>query len=261
MTQRASFGRQMWLLSRRSIAGTLRNAGVVIPALTVPLILFFVLASGLSAAEKVPGFPTKSFVTFALAVPFVNGALVAIANSGQAIATDIESGFIDRLSLTPMRRYALFGSQLAGVLVIGILQGAIFLGIGLGVGAHIKSGVLGGVVLIVLFLLTVVAFGALGMMIGMRTGSGEAVQAIAPMMTVFLFMSSMNFPRNLMEKEWFKWIATVNPLSYLVEGVRGLLIYRWDFQALGLGFAVAIGILLLGLFGSVQALKTRLVRT
>jgi ABC-2 type transport system permease protein len=74
-------------------------------------------------------------------------------------------------------------------------------------------------------------------------------------------MSSMNFPRNLIEKEWFKWIATVNPLSYLVEGVRGLLIYRWDLQALGLGFAVAIGILLLGLFGSVQALKTRLVRT
>lgn len=258
---RASFGTQLKLLARRSIVRTFRDPGSVAPALAVPLILFVVVSAGLEKATHLKGFPTHSIWTFTLTIAFANGAMVTVANSGQAIATDIEHGFINRLALTPMRGSALVGAQLAGPLVLGFFQALVFLGVGLAAGARFEAGPLGAVVLVAMFLAAVAAFGALGIFVGLRTGSGQAVQAIAPVMTVFLFLSSVNFPRNLITADWFKWVATVNPLSYLVEGMRSVLVTGWDKEALGLGFAFAFALLVIMLFASAMSLQGRMVRT
>ena len=50
------------------------------------------------------------------------------------------------------------------------------------------------------------------------------MQGLFPVFFVFLFLSSMNMPRNLIEADWFRWVATVNPVSYLIEAVRSLVI-------------------------------------
>ena len=66
----------------------------------------------------------------------------------------------------------------------------------------------------------------------LRTGSGEAVQGLFPLIFVALFLSSMALPRNLIEKDWFRTVATWNPVSYLLEGIRSLVIVGWDAEAL-----------------------------
>ena len=76
-------------------------------------------------------------------------------------------------------------------------------------------------------------------MLALRTGSGEAMQGLFPVLFVFLFISSMNMPRNLIEIDWFRIAATLNPVSYLIEGVRSLIITGWDAEALALAFGVA----------------------
>jgi ABC-2 type transport system permease protein len=78
---------------------------------------------------------------------------------------------------------------------------------------------------------------------------------------VFLFLSSMNMPRNLIEADWFRWVATVNPVSYLIEAVRSLVITGWDWEALGLGFAAAGALSLVGFALATHALWRRLERT
>jgi len=258
---RASFATQLKLLSRRSIVRTFRDPGSVVPAVAVPLILFVVVSAGLEKATHVKGFPTHTIWTFTLTLAFANGAMGTVATTGQAIATDIEHGFINRLALTPMKGFALVAAQLAGSVALGLLQAALFLGVGLAAGARFEAGPLGAVVLVLLFLTAVAAFGAFGLFVGLRTGSGQAVQAIAPVMTVFLFLSSVNFPRNLITADWFKWITTVNPLSYLVEGMRSVLVTGWDKQALALGFAFAVGLLIVMVAASAMSLQGRLVRT
>jgi ABC-2 type transport system permease protein len=224
------------------------------------MLLLAVNAGGLKAETQLPGFPTNSFVAFALAVPFIQGALFATMNAGTDLARDIQTGFLNRLTLTPMRRLAVLAGQLGGVVTLGLVQAVVYLTVGLLVGVHIESGPLGIVVLLLFAVFVALAFGALGAFAALRTGSGEAVQGLFPAFFVFLFISSMNIPRNLMEITWFRDVATANPVSYLLECVRSLIITGWDGEALGLGFGIAAGIAVIAFALASWALKVRMAR-
>ena len=112
------------MLGRRSVLRTVRQPANVVSALVFPMFLLAVNSGGLRAETKLPGFPTDSFVAFALAVPFIQGALFATMNAGTDLARDIQTGFLDRLSLTPMRGIAVLAGQLGGVVVLGLVQAA-----------------------------------------------------------------------------------------------------------------------------------------
>ena len=256
-----AFGDQVVLLARRSVVRTLRQPANVIFPLVFPLLLLAVNAGGLDSATRLPGFPTDSFVAFALAIPFIQGALFATMNAGTDLARDIQTGFLNRLSLTPMRGVALLAGQLGGVVTLGLVQALVYLGVGLAVGVRLESGPLGAVVLLAFALIVSLGFGAVGAFAALRTGSGEAVQGFFPVFFVFLFLSSMNMPRDLIEIDWFRVAATVNPVSYLIECVRSLIITGWDGEALGLGFGIASVITVVALALAAISLRTRLTRS
>jgi ABC-2 type transport system permease protein len=254
-------GDQVLLLARRSVMRTVRQPANIVFPLVFPLLLLAVNAGGLDAATRLPGFPTSSFVAFALAIPFIQGALFATMNTGTDLARDIQTGFLNRLSLTPMRGIALLAGQLGGVVTMGVVQALVYLAVGLAAGVRLESGLLGALVLFAFAILVSLGFGALGAFAALRTGSGEAVQSLFPVFFVFLFISSMNLPRNLIEIDWFRWAATVNPVSYLIECVRSLIITGWDAEALGLGFGIATAIAAVALTLATLALQTRLTRS
>jgi len=256
-----SAGAQVAQLARRSIVRTLRQPAHLVAPLIFPLGLLAVNTGGLSPATKLPGFPTESFLAFALAVPFIQGALFATINAGTDLARDIQTGFLNRLALTPLRGAALIAGQLAGVVVMGLLQAIVYLLVGLAAGSGLRSGVAGAVVLLALASLISLGFGAVGALLALRTGSGEAVQGLFPLLFVFLLVSSMNLPRNLIEIDWFRTAATVNPVSYLIEGIRSLVITGWDGEALALAFGVATALAVVALAASTLALRGRLTRT
>jgi ABC-2 type transport system permease protein len=252
---------QVGVLARRSMLKTLRQPFQLFPIVFFPLILLAVNASGLKAATKLPGFPTHSYVSFAIAVAFIQGGMFALINTGTNLAEDIESGFFNRLALTPLRRVSLIGGLLVGVAGLGVLQSAVYIGMSLLAGAHLDAGLGGALVILMLGSMTAVAFGALGCAAALRTGSGEAVQGLFPLFFVFIFLSSSNLPRNLLRTGWFHTVATWNPISYLIEAFRSLYIVGWDGTSLGRGFAVAIGLTLIALLAVSGALRTRLQRT
>jgi ABC-2 type transport system permease protein len=252
---------QVFLLARRSVVRTIRQPANVVAPLVFPMMLLAVNSGGLKAETHLPGFPTSSFFAFALAVPFIQGALFATMNAGTDLARDIQTGFLSRLSLTPMRRIALLGGQLGGALTLGVVQAVVYLTVGLIVGVRLATGPLGVVVLFFFAMLVTLGFGALGAFAALRTGSGEAVQSLFPAFFVFLFLSSMNIPRNLISTTWFRDVATLNPVSYLIECVRSLIIVGWDTEALVLGFGVATVIAVVALALANWALRVRMART
>jgi ABC-2 type transport system permease protein len=252
---------QVGSLARRSIIRTLRQPAMLVPSLIFPLLLLAVNTGGLESATRLPGFPTNSYLTFALAIAFVQGALFSANSAGTNVASDVETGFLSRLSLTPLRRTALLVGQLAGVVVLGLIQALAFLAAGIAAGAHFESGVGGALLIVLLSVLISLAFGALGAFAALRTGSGEAVQGLFPLMFAALFLSSMSLPRDLIETDWFRTVATWNPVSYMLEGIRSLMITGWDGEALALAFGCAAGLVLITLLAASVALRTRMTRT
>ena len=252
---------QIGSLARRSMLKTLRQPFQMFPIIFFPAILLAVNASGLSSATRLPGFPTHSYITFAIAVAFIQGAMFSLINTGTNLAEDIESGFFNRLALTPLRRVSLIAGLLLGVAVLGAIQSVVYILMGFIGGAHLAAGIGGGFVIVVLGSLAATAFGTLGCVAALRTGSGEVVQGLFPLFFVFIFLSSGSLPRPLLRTGWFHTVATWNPISYLIEGFRSLFVVGWDGTSLWRGFAVAIGLTLLGLVGVVWALRGRLQRT
>jgi ABC-2 type transport system permease protein len=257
---RAGLAEQTVAVARRAVVRTGRQRGLLIFPMLFPLILFAINGSALSPATRIPGFPTDNYRDFLIAMPFVQGAMFVSISAGVDLARDIQSGFLNRLALTPLRGEALLIGGLGGALVVGTLQAVVYLLFGLVTGVTFVTGVGGVLVLLVLSILIAFAFASLGALLALRLGTGEAVQGIFPLLFVTLFLSSSSLPRNLISTEWFRVIATYNPVSYLLEGLRSLVITGWDAQALELGFGIALAILLLALAFSQRAMRSRLAR-
>ena len=252
---------QVLLLAQRSVVRTLRQPAMVFPSVFFPLLLLSINSSGLNSATLLPGFPADSYFQFAIAIPFIQGALFSAMSAGTNVANDIETGFLNRLSLTPLRRVALMLGQLTGIIALGLIQAITFLVVGIAFGDGLAAGV-GGVPVLVLLSLTIsLAFGCIGAFVALRAGNGEAVQGIFPLFFAALFLSSMALPRDLIENDWFRTVADWNPVSYMLECIRSLMIVGWDGEALALGFACAGGVAVIALAAASSALRTRMVRT
>jgi ABC-2 type transport system permease protein len=249
---------QLGPVARRSIVRTVRQPILLVPSFVFPLFMLAVLAAAGGQVTKVPGFPTQSYLTFILGATLIMGATGAMNTAGSAVASDIETGFLNRLALTRISGAALVSAQLAGVALIGAVQALLILLVALAGGANVKTGVAGAVALIPLVVLIVLAFGAVGVYVAVRTGSAAGVQSLSAVGIALLFMSSMVMPRNLISADWFKEIATYNPTSYLVEATRSLLVTGWDGQALALGCGVAAAVLIAALGAAIVTMGRRL---
>jgi ABC-2 type transport system permease protein len=250
---------QVAWLGRRSLVFVLRQPVMIIPSIFFPLAFLVVIAAGGERAASIPGFPADSYLSFALGGAFVQGTMLAGINSGTKLAYDIETGFLDRLVLTPVSSSAILIGHVIGSLAVAMIQLSVFLVAGLIGGVRIVTGPGGVVVMFALALAVAVAFSAFGAIVGVRTGSSEKVQGVFPLFFIMLIFSSYMLPRNLMEADWFRWFATVNPASYLIEGVRSLVTIGWDAGALIRGFGAAAGIAVLTIAGASRTLRRKAV--
>jgi len=257
----ASVVDQTLAVARRAVVRTGRQRGLIIFPMIFPLILFAINGSALSPATRIPGFPTHNYRDFLIAMPFVQGAMFVSITAGVDLARDIESGFLNRLAMTPVRGEALLIGQLGGALVLGVIQGLVYLLVGVAAGVSFASGVGGALVLLALSILISFAFASLGVLLALRFGTGEAVQGIFPLLFVTIFLSSSSLPRNLIKSTWFRDVATYNPVSYLLEALRSLVITGWDARALALGFGFALALLVIALGLAQAAMRSRLART
>jgi ABC-2 type transport system permease protein len=248
---------QIGHMALRSVVRTVRQPELIAPALVFPLFLLAVNAGGLDATTHIHGFPGDSYLGFALAITFMQGALFATTTVGISLAEDIRTGFLHRLSLTPVRGTAILAAQLAGSTVLATAQALLYLAVGLLSGATIASGVGGAVVLIALTVFTANAFAALGAFWALRSGSGEKVQALFPLLFAVFFLSSLFLPRDLITTEWFRVVATYNPVSYMIEGTRSLIVSGWDGRALARAFGCAGALLVAAMAAATVTLRSR----
>lgn len=255
-----SLPHQVALLARRSIRGAFSSPAGYMPGIVMPLLLITINSSALQKATEIPGFPTDRFLDFILVLAFMQGALFATSSAGLGLVRDIESGFLDRLALTPMRAGALVTAQIAGAIAIALASSLLYVTIGLLFDVDFRTGWLGILTLLGIAAWTAFAFATIGAWIALRSGQSEALQGVFPLLFATLFLSTVNMPRALIEADWFRAITYVNPVSYMVDGMRSLIITGWEPRVLAEAAVVLAVVSSVGVFGCARALRRRMAK-
>jgi ABC-2 type transport system permease protein len=254
---RPALGRQTWAMSRRSINAIVRQPALVLPSLIFPLFFAALGTSSFDRATALPGFPpVDSYLDFALAGSIVQGVLFGSTVGATALATDIEIGFFDRLLATPTSRVSILVGRLAGAGVFGAFQALFFILVLLPFGLRIESGPVGTAVMVVSGALVGVAMGSFLAAMALRTGSAEAVQGAFPLLFIAMFFSSAFFPRETMQGV-YRTLADLNPISYLVEGLRGLTIEPLALRNVAQALLIPLGLGVIGIAISLGQLRRR----
>ena len=256
----AGEGRVVAALARRALIVQRRRAQLLMPTFALPLVLLAVIASGTSAGQDLRGFPdVASYLTFVVAGTVTQGTILAGLTTGISFAADIEFGFFDRLLAAPVHRTSLVLGRLAGTLVLALLQSTFFLLVALLFGARYAGGVPGFAGTVCLAAITAVGMGGLSAAIALRTGSLSLLQSLFPFMFVMLFTAPAFFPQQLLTPVLHD-ISVYNPLTYVVEGMRGLLNGDVSLGSPWAGYAAAVGLALGATAIATLALKERLRR-
>jgi ABC-2 type transport system permease protein len=248
-------------LGRRALSVQFRRAQLLMPTFVLPLMLLAVIASGTSAAQGLEGFPTvESYLTFVVPGTIVQGTILAGLTAGIALASDIEFGFFDRLLAAPVHRTSLVLGRLCGTLGLAVLQSIVFLVVAALFGARYPGGAGALVAVVGLAALTAVGIGGIASAIALRTGSLSLLQSLFPFMFVLLFTAPAFFPQELLTPA-LEAVSRYNPLTYVVEAIRGLLAGDSSLGDPWLGLAAAAGLALATTALATLALKARLRAT
>lgn len=247
-------GVQTLELARRSVVNERRQLLSVTPGLVFPLLLAAVYSQQFRRVLALPGFPeVDSFLDFVLPACVIQAVSFGATAAGSELALDIENGFLDRLLASPVARVPILLGRLGGSSVVAAIKTVIIIAVFLFFGAEVAGGPAAMLVIVGMSSLLVLAVGGIAQVMAIRTGSQEAVNACFPLIFVTIFMSSAFFPTNLMSG-WFRVVAENNPLTWVIDPVRRLVIEGWAtgdaVQALGLPAILAaatIGAALLSL--------------
>jgi len=253
--QPAGFMRDLFTVAGRALRAIPREPEAVIPALLIPLFFFVVNVGALSDAGKFAGI--TDFKAFQLPVAIVF-AVTGISRAS-ALVTDIKSGYFDRLLISPVRRTALLlGLMVADLaLVIALSIPVVILGALLGI--KFVTGIGGILAFLIISGLWGLAFTGFPYAIALKTGSPAAVNSSFLLFFPFSFLTTSFLPLNALSG-WLKTVAQVNPVTYLLDGLRSLIYVGWDWAILSKTMLAIAIILTLSFSLAFLALKGRVSR-
>jgi ABC-2 type transport system permease protein len=246
---------EVLLLGRRAVREVVRYPEATIPTLFIPL---FFLAVNIGQVS--PTFPSSTdflngqgYAAFQLPVSLMFA--VATATTGLALVTEIDSGYFDKLLVAPIRRTSLILGRLGADLVRGIAASAVVVLAGLAFGVHIETGPLGAVVLVLLSALFGVAYAGFGILVALTTRNVQATNTSFLLFFPLLFLTPNFVPFDRLSPA-METLARINPVSYVIVGLRSLIIDGWvvDKILVCIAVIVAMGAVLIGL--SLRAIKS-----
>jgi ABC-2 type transport system permease protein len=254
LARQAGFFSDLRAVAIRALRGVSRDIEMVVPSLFIPVFFFLVNVGALQDfAENIPGLDYKAFQLPVAIVFAITGVSRAIT-----VVTDIQNGYFDRLSLTPSNRLALLlGFMIADLtLVIGLTIPVLIMGFIVGV--RFETGFLGVLAFLGLAGAWGLAFTGFGYAIALKTGNPTIVNMSWLIFFPFTFLTTLFLPKEALTG-WMATVATYNPVTYLLEGLRSIVSEGWQWgdigkasMAIGGVAFVSIGLALLALRGRVQ---------
>jgi ABC-2 type transport system permease protein len=229
-------------VSRRTLKNALTNPQILLPTLAFPLFFFTAFAGGLSQVARIPGFDfAPGYTAFQFVFVLLQSAAFSGVFTGFGVARDFEYGFAKRLMLAaPHRSGIVLGYALAALVRWSIVAFLLTV-IAFAVGMNFHGGAVDLVGLYVLAALVNFCgfFWAGG--IAMRFRTIQAGPLMQMPVFLILFFAPVYVPLDLLQG-WIHGVATVNPLTYLLETGRGFVAGDPPHIAGAFAIAIALGL-------------------
>ncbi|MFA6081906.1 MAG: ABC transporter permease [Patescibacteria group bacterium] len=227
-----------YYLSIRNIKQIWRPLLALIPSLFIPVFFFAVNSAAFKSVSLIPGFPSDSYLKFIAPVALFTAIFFSAGNAGIELVVDISSGYFKKLTIMPINHLAIILSKLTEVAVQAIIQGLIVLILLLAIGVTPSTGFLGILAIFAMMIIFAMGWSCISMVIALRTGNPRLVQSMFVLVFPFLYLTTSQMPKDLLPASYAK-LVTLNPVTYVIEGVRGLFIRGWGDPSIWQGFAVA----------------------
>jgi ABC-2 type transport system permease protein len=227
----------------RSIHNFLTNPAFLVPAVMFPLFFFISFAGGLAAISDVPGFDFPSgYTAFQFVFVLLQSAAFGGVFTGFAMARDFETGFGRRYMLAASRRSGIVAGYALAALFRSLVTWVVLTAVALIAGMQIDGSPAEIVALYALALLVNVAATLWAAGIALRVRSIQGGPLMQFPVFLVLFLAPVYVPLDLLSG-WIHAIASVNPVTALLEAGRGFI--SGDPILIATSFAIAIGLGLL----------------
>ncbi len=201
-----------------------------------------------------------SYVNYLMAGIFVQTVMFGSTSTGIGLATDLQRGLIDRFRSLPMAKSAVLTGRTISDLVRNTFVVAVMWTVGLLVGFRPQGGVLSWMAAIGILLLTSFAFSWISATIALLVRSVEAAQSAGFIWLFPLTFASSAFVPPATMPPWLRSFAENQPVSLIVDSVRGLLLNHPDASKIWLALAWLVGILVVFIPLAVRAYGRRVAR-
>lgn len=221
--------RDVVTIAGRALRAVPRELETVVPPIFLGLFFFVVNISTLQHLTQtgIRDFSIKSFMLPTAILIGVTGV-----SRAPSLVLDIQNGYLDRLLLTPVRRLAILVGHMAADVAIALTLMVPIVALALGLGVHVAAGPGGLIIFFLLGCAWNLAFAGFAYAIALKTGNPAAVQSTFLLFFPFLFMTSSYVPQSQLNG-WLQSVATWNPVTYILDGLRSLVTQGWQWQALG----------------------------
>lgn len=219
-----------WALMLRALRETLRQPAIEVGNIFIPM-FFFAVTVGAIGSVAGRAFGIDNYTGFQMPVAVLQAVAGAAGTAGLGTVTDIERGYFDKLMLTPAPRISLALGRLAADGVRTMVLATIITVTGIIAGSGMETGAAGFVVLLVISGLFGLAYSGIGVAIALKTGSNQAAQIGFLLFFPLLFLSPAFAPKEFFA-DWLEFLATINPVTYILQGMRDLVLEGWDAQSL-----------------------------
>ena len=153
-------------------------------------------------------------------------------SAGLNMVADIESGYLDKLLATPANRLVILIGAMSADFLRVMAQATLIVLVGVAAGMDFATGVPGALALILLSSLFGLAFSGIGFAVALKTGNAQSTQAVWFLFMPLMFLTTFFAPKEALSG-WLETVATVNPMTYLLAGMRSLSMDGWDARDLG----------------------------
>ncbi|MEP1125501.1 MAG: ABC transporter permease [Ilumatobacter sp.] len=246
LARKASIGHDLATIAKRACRSVFREPEFFIPAIIVPVFFFVVNIGALQDVAEAGSGGTLDFKAFQLPVAIIF-AVTGISRAS-SLVIDIQGGYFDRLLLTPVRRPTLLLGLMAADLMAVLMLAIPVTALGLILGVSFETGPIGILVFLLYGGLWGIAFAGFPYAIALKTGNPAAVNSSFILFFPFAFLTTSFLPKEALTG-WLSTVATYNPVTYVLEGLRSLITDGWEWGELakGLGCILAVATISFGL--------------